>query len=178
MTTLSDKALGAVLSVGLLLGLSGCQQTEIDVGPNWDALSRLDPAQSGFDITGKASTPVKLGERIEFEVTTPEPGRVWVLSIDGDDKLDLIYPNAMQRDNQVKAGDTVRIPPEGADWGIEAVEPTGKNLVAFLVTETDVDLERALDDARDERDGEVVMQAIADRRYWGGMTQVVEIEAP
>lgn len=165
------------LLAGLLLGLQGCQETQfIHVGPNWDALSRLDPDKAGFKVTGKATSPVKLGERIQFEVSSEEPGRLWVFSVDRDDALAMVYPNSMQRDNRVEADETILIPPADADWGIEAVEPAGENLAVFLLTDGDVDFESLLDTAAADQAGEQVMQEIEERRFWGGMTQIVKIE--
>lgn len=167
----------ATLLAALMLAMTGCQQRgEVHMGPNWNALSRLDAREAAFGVDGDATSPVRLGEPIRFEVVSDEPGYLWVLSVDADDALVIVYPNREASDNRVAANQARYIPAADEDWSVEAVEPVGDNLVVFLVTGIEVDLQGAIDDASADRGGEAVMEMIAEQRFWGGGTQVVEIE--
>lgn len=178
MTYRSKILANAALTI-LLLGLGGCQNKEfIHVGPNWDAISKLDPGEAGFEVEAKVPSSVKLGEPIEFKVTSEKPGRLWIVSVDREDELSLIFPNDVDPENRIGADETRMIPPPGARWTIDATEPAGENLVAFLITDEDVDLRDIIEGVPIEDSGEKTLRVVSDRHYWGVTTEVMEVKAP
>ncbi len=169
------KIIALIPLFSFVIALAGCPRTEyVHVGSNWEALSRLDPGEAGFKVTGKViPATAELGEPLRFEVRSEKPGRLWILSVDSDDELSLVFPNAQEEDNAIRGGRTVQVPAEDATWTIEAAEPLGESLVAFLVTDEDVVPEDILD-----RDADKAIRVVSGRRYWGVATKVMEVREP
>lgn len=131
------------ITVGLLIvfGLVACNEKNnyINVGPNWDALYKLDEKKSSFDIRVKLKKNYLLGDNMKLSVTSPKTGKLWVVYVDPNDKVSLMYPNPMAPDNTIKANKALSIPADDS-WSVEAVEPLGHSLIAFIVTTGNGDL--------------------------------------
>ncbi len=159
----------AVLLFILLFGIGACNQKEyVHVGENWAALNDLSPSRSSFSVEARTRSNYQLGEDLNFEVTSAKDGRLWVVRVDPDDEAVVLYPNAYTGDNTVWAGENVQIPPTGADWALEASEPLGESIVAFIVTTQDTNIEEVLNAPSEA--------AAARLPPWGMAKEVINIE--
>jgi len=130
-----------VIGLLVVVGLTACNEKDnyVKVGPNWDALYKLDEKKSSFDIHIKLKKSYLLGDEMTLSVTSPKEGKLWVVYVDPNDKVSLMYPNPMVTDNTIKASNKLTIPADNS-WAVEAVEPLGHSLIAFIVTTGDGDL--------------------------------------
>lgn len=160
------------LAVLLMLAPTGCQKDRyIHVGSNWDALHKLEPPEESFGVTAGGPGKTALGEDLAFRVVSENEGRLWVVQVSPDDRMSVMFPNDAVRDNRIGAGETVRIPPPGADWTIAANEPAGKSIVAFVVTTGDIDLT----DVLSGKDGVEKAIRVAERSRWGLDKMVIDV---
>lgn len=159
----------AILLFFLFFSISACKQTEyVHVGENWAALNELTPARSSFSVTARAKSRYKLGDELNFEVISERAGRLWVVRVDPNDEALVLYPNAYTGDNTVVAGENLQIPPTGAEWSLEASEPVGESIVAFIVTTGNTDIEDVLNAPSSA--------AAAQLPPWGMAKEVINIE--
>jgi len=142
---------------------------------NWEAIKRLNPSDGAFRVDGYVHSPVFIGESIRFNVTSQESGRLWILSVDQRDRVNLIFPNEQANDNRVVAEETLVFPPYGADWVIEAAEPVGENIVAFLVFDSDVGLLDIIDSGSENRIGEQLIERMGVNDHWGVDIRILEV---
>ncbi len=83
-----------------------------------------------------AKPELKIGEdSLDFTVTSNQSGYLYVLMVGSDGKsFDLLFPNQIDRDNFVTAGQPLRLPRES--WQITAQGPAGGNQLLAIVTDT------------------------------------------
>ncbi len=168
----------AVIAMGLFGALlcSGCDQPRtayVHVGPNWEALNELSEGDGGVTVTVDVDQAAfKIGEQFRFRVTSSAQGRLWAVFVDPDDRTSLLHPLRPGDANEIDAGTVVEIPDPAAGVAIEAVEPPGPSVVAFIVTTGNLDLFDAL------REGGSVSKAlhlVEESGHWGIAKRVVEI---
>ena len=155
----------------------GCSETNnyVHVGPNWEALSKMDEEKASFDINVKVRKKYMLGDEINLTVTSPKDGKLWIVYVDPDDKVNLMYPNTINTNNDIQANKTLAIPGT-ADYVIEAVEPTGKSMIAFIVTTGDGELADVFSQA--EGDGITkALQLVRADAGWAMSKHVVDVTA-
>ena len=116
----------------------------IHVGPNWASLHNLKASEKTFNVSVMGKETYKKGESIVLTVTSSKAGKLWVVQVDPQDRVTMLFPNDRSPDNQIKANTPVSIPPEGATWEVEAGEPLGKSAMAFIVTTGNTDLSHVL----------------------------------
>lgn len=159
----------AILLFMLFLSITACNQKEyVHVGENWAALNNLNPSRSSFSVNARTHSSYQLGEDLNFQITSARDGRLWVVRVDPDDEAVVLYPNAYTGDNTVLAGENVQIPPAGADWALEASEPLGESIVAFIVTTENTDIEEVLNASS--------ATEAAQLPPWGMAKEVINIE--
>jgi serine/threonine protein kinase len=93
--------------------------------------------------TDKSS--VRIGkDRLAFRVQSSQAGYVYVL-FSGTDKshLSLLFPNAIDNHNQIKAGQTLVLPRK--NWRITAAGPAGVNHLVVMVSRTARDFPGLID---------------------------------
>lgn len=134
------KVLFYCLAMVTLFGLSACSTKYVHVGPNWDSIHTLKASEKTFTVQAQGTTKAALGETVEFFVTSEKSGRLWVVKVDPDDDIALLFPNSVSGTNWIDAGKLVSVPPTGEGWDIVAAEPTGLSTIAFIVTDPDTDL--------------------------------------
>ncbi len=121
-----------------------------------NALASLDnpgqakPLEFTFD-GGKTSFHEE--DPIVFTVTSPTAGYLTIVDLGTDGAITVLYPAAGQS-NQVKAGQSVRLPPED---NFEAQRPFGRGIVRAFVTQKPMGLHHT-DDRKD--DAKVVTAAL------------------
>ena len=162
----------ALFAVGTLL-TAGCNETKyVHVGPNWDALHKLDNDAGNFEVSAKAGSSYEVGDALKLSARSEKEGRLWVVQVDSTDAVSLLYPNQLHPDNHIEADETVSIPPEGVDWTLEADEPLGESVVAFIVTTGGMSLQDALGCERSMLKALVLVGPDAD---WGIAKKVIEV---
>ncbi|MCB1876529.1 MAG: DUF4384 domain-containing protein [Chromatiales bacterium] len=166
-----------VLALTVAFSLLACKETEIvHVGPNWNELHQLASTGKSFEIKADVGrTRYKLGEDLSFEVESPRSGRLWILQVDPADEVSLLFPNARSPINTVRAGQRLQIPSPDDSWVIEAAEPRGKSIVAFVVTTGDMDIRDALGGARQEVMHKT-LQLVADEPAWAIAKHYIDID--
>lgn len=167
----------AVSLVLLLLGalLTGCQQKPDDVlvGPNWEALRNLKPGDRSFQVHSSGRESLRVGDPMSYTVTTAQAGKLWVVQVDSHDEVSVLYPNTQVADNTIEANRPLTIPPKGGDWSLEASEPLGKSLVAFLVVTGDTQLDDLL---QPKPNLDKALRVVKAAPTWGMATRVVEVQ--
>jgi hypothetical protein len=129
-----------------MLTSAACVQSEyMPVGPNWAAVAELEPEGETFDLETLGVTEYRLGDEMRFLATSARDGYLWIVQVGPDDSLSQLYPNDYSGDNRVRAGQITIVHPREAEWGLEAVDPVGKSIVAFVVTTDDMGLDPMLD---------------------------------
>jgi hypothetical protein len=129
---------------------SGCRdQQYIHVGKNWDALNQLEAPEDTFRVAAAGRRKATVGDEMRFTVTSDRDGRLWVVQVGPDDEVSVLYPNEVARENRIAAGETVHVPPTGAEWVIAAEPPLGRSIIAFVVTTGDTDLSDVLSSPED-----------------------------
>jgi hypothetical protein len=124
--------------------LSACKNddrsdtTYIHVGENWAAVNELSSSSHSFNIAISGQTDYKLGEDISLKVTSEKTGKLWAIYVDPDDKLGLLIPNDIEKDQSILTGQARNLP--GAEWDLKASEPLGESVIAFIVTTGTTDL--------------------------------------
>lgn len=79
---------------------------------------------------------LKIGQgALQLRLKSSHAGYVYLLMIGSDDEtIDLIYPNAIDQDNLIAAGQTLLLPRKG--WQLEAQGPAGVDLLMAIVSDT------------------------------------------
>jgi hypothetical protein len=86
-------------------------------------------------VTVIAQPQLKIGrDRFEVSVTSTHPGYLYLLMAGSDGKsFDVLFPNQLDRANQIGAGQTLRLP--RGQWEVTAGGPPGTTQVLALVTD-------------------------------------------
>jgi hypothetical protein len=135
------KGVALIACIVLVALFGGCRDKEyVHVGPNWDRVHNLQPSKDSFPVTVRGESAVKIGGKMAFSVLSGKEGQLWVIQVDANDSLSLIFPNDASPDNVIRASVPFSIPPDGASWAIAGAEPVGKSTLAFLVTAHESDL--------------------------------------
>ncbi len=168
------KIMPIMLGLILALGLVGCAtQQYVHVGENWAALNNLEPSGNVFRVMAWGPETIQVGEQINFRILSAEPGRLWVVQVDPEDNLSLLFPNDLSRNNTINDNVEVHIPPADAAYSIEASEPAGRSVVAFIVTQGSTDLNEALT----QKDGLAkALELVRDDPAWGLRKLVIDVK--
>ncbi len=165
---------GASLVIVLIV-LTGCKEKEyIHVGPNWNALNKLESSENQFEVTGKVADSVKLGDSLQFDVTSERAGRLWVVQVDSNDAVNVLIPNDVYTNNTITANETLTLPPSDASWEMYADEPKGSSIIAFIVTTGNTDIRDVLGGGGDSMDKALRITRVAES--WGIDKHVVDVK--
>ena len=130
----SWKLIGGALA--LLIAVSGCSPDPevIVVGENWKQVHDLQSSDKSFTVQVNSKKKLTVGDALELNVTSAKDGRLWIVKVDPDDQVDVLFPNSYSRDNSIKAYQPLTIPPRNSDYTIAAAEPAGHSTLACIVT--------------------------------------------
>jgi len=85
----------------------------------------------------KLSKPVmKIGkDSLDLSIKSSHEGFIYMILLGSDAKsFYVLYPNGLDKNNKIKAGQTVRIPKP--DWEVKAAGPAGTNNLLVMVSDT------------------------------------------
>ena len=126
-----------LFSLALLLGGTALAQAKISpqgiiVNPSPGDLAVTvwvdkDPGRSGNAV-------YKIGEPIRIGVKVNRDAYVYLFNINADGSVDLILPNAYDRNNRLRAGEARTYPPSGARYEFTITGPEGENYVLALAS--------------------------------------------
>ncbi|PIE12031.1 MAG: hypothetical protein CSA72_02660 [Rhodobacterales bacterium] len=97
------------------------------------------PSETGLRVaawTSRENNTYAPGELVDLSIRATQDGYLWLLDVGTSGQVHQIYPNAHSNGNQIKAGELVRVPGEGADYNLRASGPEGIELVKVIVTDT------------------------------------------
>lgn len=79
---------------------------------------------------------LKIGkDALKLRVKSSHAGYVYLLMIGSDDQtIDLLYPNTLDKDNRITAGQTLELPRNG--WDLEVQGPVGIDRLIAIVSDT------------------------------------------
>lgn len=81
-------------------------------------------------------------DSIEFALSSSHAGYVYLLMVGSDGTtFDMLFPNALDKDNYIKAGETLRMP--RPSWELGAQGPAGKNQLLAIVADAQRDFSKA-----------------------------------
>ncbi|MDD5248759.1 MAG: caspase family protein [Rhodocyclaceae bacterium] len=95
-------------------------------------------------VTLTAARPsLRIGQdNLDVKVTSREAGYLYVMMVGSDgEAFDLLFPNQIDRNNLIQAGDTLRLPRPG--WQLAAQGPAGKDALLAIVTDAPRDFAKA-----------------------------------
>ena len=158
--------------------ISGCKEEPkieyVNVGENWESLYKLRQHDNAFEVTGQVKSSYKIKERIEMVATSAEKGNLWIVQVDPNDNLTLLFPNKLTPNTKIDAGETRSLPGEQAEWEIFADKPTGKSVVAFIVTSKNTTLGTVLHGKAKDAFPKA-LELMRDDPAWGIDVKVVDI---
>jgi len=89
-----------------------------------------------------AQNKLKIGnDKFSFSVRTSNPGYLYLLMVGSDGKtFDLLFPNKLDGDNYIKAGQTLQFPRPG--WEVVSQGPAGKDHILAIVADAPRELSK------------------------------------
>ena len=84
-----------------------------------------DPGRTGNAV-------YQIGDKIKISVTVNRAAYVYLFNVNADGSVDLILPNAYDRNNHLAAGEVRTFPPKGARYEYTITGPEGVNYVLAL----------------------------------------------
>ncbi|PZA05789.1 MULTISPECIES: PEGA domain-containing protein [unclassified Meiothermus] len=106
-----------------------------------------DPGKTG-------NSSYRIGENIAIYAQVNQDAYVYLFNINADGKIDLILPNSFSRDNFLRAGETRRFPPQGANYQFTISGPEGQDQVLAVASKQPL----SLSDIADVERGQVRVQ--------------------
>ena len=97
----------------------------------------LQPEAPAFEITASLSQPdgeYHFGDVLTINVVSSRDAYVTVLNVGTSGKVHIVFPNEFQKDNKVKAGETVVIPETGASFDLKIGPPAGVEVIKVIAT--------------------------------------------
>lgn len=128
--------------IGLALLLGACSDQYVHVGERWAALDKLAAPTDAIAVQVSGPNSGAVGDKVRFKVTPRDNGYLWVVQVDSQDQVSLLFPNEAEPDNQVTGGRERVIPGEGYKLVLD--KPTGVHLLAFIVTSQEDGLTQVL----------------------------------
>ncbi|WP_136657361.1 DUF4384 domain-containing protein [Nitratireductor sp. XY-223] len=73
-----------------------------------------------------------VGDQIGFEVTGIEGAKLYILNMDSEGTISMIYPNKFDEGGEVESEDTLMLPQEDSKYHFEATGAGGTEIVKFI----------------------------------------------
>jgi len=138
MRKLLVAALGLGLALAQQLSPQGILVNPVPTDLRVKVWVDKDPGKGG----GAVYQP---GEPIFIYVNVNQDAYVYLFNINADGRIDPILPNAYERDNFLRAGETRRFPPEGARYRYTVTGPEGEDRILAVASRRPLSLGEILD---------------------------------
>ncbi|WP_456444850.1 PEGA domain-containing protein [Oceanithermus sp.] len=123
----------------LLWSLAGAAMAQATISPQGII---VNPTPGDLTVTvwvdkdpGRSGNAVyKMGEPIRIGVEVNRDAYVYLFNVNADGSVDLILPNAYDRNNRLRAGEARTYPPKGARYEFTITGPEGENYVLALAS--------------------------------------------
>ncbi|WP_117238013.1 PEGA domain-containing protein [Thermus sediminis] len=92
----------------------------------------------------------RIGEPIQIYVNVNQDAYVYLFNISADGRIDPILPNAYERENFLRAGETRRYPPEGARYRYTVTGPEGEDRILAVASRRPLSIQQILDVERNQ----------------------------
>lgn len=113
--------------------LSQVKEKQITV----EKLQDIQNPESEFQIelwVDREDSTYKIGDTVVFFFRSNRDCRLTLFNVATNGEVLIIFPNEYHKENQVKAGETYRIPPEGAKFLFRVKGPAGEDVVKAIAT--------------------------------------------
>jgi hypothetical protein len=132
-------ALAALVTGGALARAETVEEMARDLVPAQKPLYELGglAPKAGSAIEAWVDSPERLyavGQQLEVFVRPRQAAYITVLNVGTSGRVAVIFPNFHQRDMQVRAGQTVKIPADGAGWKIDVAGPPGIEVIKVIAS--------------------------------------------
>jgi hypothetical protein len=107
-------------------------------GPTWSSLESLSKQGDSLAVSTRASE-VAVGDQMVLTVDVPRPGFLNVVTVDGQDRTTVLYPNEFSPTNEVAAG-KFQFPTPSMNFDLLASEPVGPTLVVAFLSDKKINL--------------------------------------
>ena len=139
----------SLLALGLL-GLSGLAAAAPQLSPQSII---VNPVPTDLQVRtwvdkdpGKTGNPVyQIGERIRVSVQVNQDAYVYLFSVRSTGDIAPILPNAFERDNFLRAGQTRTFPPQGANYEFKIDAPEGQDRVLAVASRQPLNVDNIID---------------------------------
>lgn len=105
--------------------------TPVAVDPQHSVTFSVLPLK-GVTAAQIAAGKLPIGARIGFQVHVSEPARVYILDLDAENNLHLLFPNKFDDFFSLPVAGDYLIPDQGAPYSFEVGGPTGLDLVKVI----------------------------------------------
>lgn len=78
--------------------------------------------------------PIRIGQDLSLTIASDKPGYLTVLAVGSSGKIYEIFPNKMDREARIEAGEPMPVPRPGK-WRLPARPPAGENWILALVSD-------------------------------------------
>ena len=109
-------------------------------------LGGLTP-EAGSEVEAWVDRPERtyaVGQQLKIFVRPRQTSYITVLNVGTSGRVAVIFPNFHQRDMQVRAGQTVSIPANAANWRIDVVGPPGIEMIKVIASKEPLKLPEIL----------------------------------
>jgi len=101
-------------------------------------LAELENPAQPFEIQfefANGRNDFRVGEEVSFRVRSERAGYLTMISVEPNGEVIVLFPNELDQNNAIQAGEVVVWPTEAMGSFVEAQPPTGKGIVRAFVTE-------------------------------------------
>jgi hypothetical protein len=129
----------AALVTGALARAETVEEMARDLVPAQKPLYELGglAPKAGSALEAWVDSPERLyavGQQLKVFVRPRQAAYITVLNVGTSGRVAVIFPNFHQRDVQVRAGQTVKIPADGASWKIDVAGPPGIEVIKVIAS--------------------------------------------
>ena len=167
------QVLCLVSGLNLLTACSNMPPSTPSGQSNWQTLDQILPNFRGADVQVMTNARhYQVGDPIRFQITSSKAGKLWIIEVNQQDRVSVIFPHQKQANNIILANTPMMIP--DSSWGVnlQAAEPRGQSQVAFIVTPID----KTLEDVVQIDNGKLAAVAFPTNSDWGIQRVYLEIK--
>ncbi len=134
-------------------------------------LARLENPASPFAVQfefANGRNDFRLGEAVKFRIRSERAGYLTLVDVEPDGKVVVLYPNQLDQDNRIQAGQEVVWPTPAMRAVVQTEPPTGRGIVRAFVTERPMFVPLSVGKAVDGRDIWQALRGAAGRPPFDG----------